>query len=292
MKNMGHYLIWILFILFNRFPAYSQPQPLSITKINNQLYQISGGGSNSYFYISNYEVVVIDAKIGVEYARQMLEKIREITEKPVRYLLITHHDGDHSRGIPVFEPPVNIFIHDNAFIHLQELEQNSNLILKNLNIIHFRNNITIKLSNDELELYYFGPAHTDGDIVVYIPKYKTAVVGDLYLNDVNTFVKSESGGNFYNLETALLRICQLDIEYVLSGHNDLSTKEDLLQVLNYFIKIRTLVSQYINEGKSLEETLESISFSQFKDEAGYNTEESFRQNIIDFYLGIKKERTK
>jgi len=271
------------------YGLFSQQEPLNVTRINDQLYQVTGGGAHSFFYISNYEVVVIDAKISKSSAQQLLTKIAEITEKPVRYLLITHHDGDHTRGIPVFQPPVNIYMHKNAFKHLQDLEKDTNLKLNRLNIITFEKNISIHLSKDELRLLYFGPAHTDGDMIIYIPKYKTVIVGDLFLKNVNSYTEPETGGNYYNLETVLLKICQLEVDAVLSGHNGLSTKEDLIKEVNYFSRIRALVIEYINSGKTIEETLEGIPFNLFKENAGYNTEQGFRQNIIDFYNGIKNE---
>jgi len=268
----------------------SQQENISVQKINDQLYQVTGGGSNSFFYISNYEVVVIDAKISTDYAKRMLEEINKITEKPVRYLLITHHDGDHTRGIPVFQPPVNIFMHKNAYNHLKEFQKEAKLNLDKLNIITFEKSINIQLSNDNLKLIYFGPGHTDGDIVIYIPKYKTVILGDLFFKSAIPYLHPESGGNTYELEKVLKQICKLEIDIVLSGHSEISSKKDLLDELNYLVKLQSLVSDFVNNGKTLDETIKGIPIDIFKNLGGFKRESSFKQNIIDFYNRIKKEK--
>src|SRR5579862_9432424 len=73
------------------------PQPLSIEKVRDDLYAIIGDGGNVAVYITNDGAIVVDDKYEQDNA-QILEKVKSVTDKPIRYVLNTHQHGDHTGG--------------------------------------------------------------------------------------------------------------------------------------------------------------------------------------------------
>ena len=88
--------------------------PVEAKLVRNNLYQVSGGVGNAFFCIGPEDVLVIDAKINAEAARQMLAEIKKLTDKPVRRVILTHSDGDHVNGLAAFPPHLTIISHANA----------------------------------------------------------------------------------------------------------------------------------------------------------------------------------
>lgn len=88
----------LCFMLFLSFAADIQSQELQLQKITSHLYMVSGGGGNVAFLVTEEGVLVIDAKTYPYQAEELLAKIKEITDKPIKYLIFTHYHADHTWG--------------------------------------------------------------------------------------------------------------------------------------------------------------------------------------------------
>jgi cyclase len=69
-------------------------------------------GSNSAVIVNRDDVVIVDSHISPESARVMLQELKAITDKPVRFLVNTHFHYDHANGNQIFGPPVDIIGHE------------------------------------------------------------------------------------------------------------------------------------------------------------------------------------
>ncbi len=98
----GNLTIVILMLLL--WPVSSSAQrrearPVEFVKISDRLYEIIGGsGARGGMYVGDNGVLVIDAKMDKDSVDRVLQEIKRIAGKPVRYLVNTHSDGDHIRG--------------------------------------------------------------------------------------------------------------------------------------------------------------------------------------------------
>ena len=95
------------------FGQQREAQPVYLEKISDNLFQVLGGrGANGGFYIGDNGVLVIDSKMTKESVDQTLAEIQKLTDKPIKYLINTHSDGDHIAGNRFFPASVTIFVCD------------------------------------------------------------------------------------------------------------------------------------------------------------------------------------
>src|SRR5690242_19685270 len=90
----------------------SAPEPLATMQIRGPINQVSGGGANTFFIVGADEVLVIDAKISTDAARQMLAEIKKVSDKPVRRVVLTHSDGDHVNGLAGMPAGLTLIAHE------------------------------------------------------------------------------------------------------------------------------------------------------------------------------------
>jgi len=161
-------------------------QPVRLEKLSEKLYQIlDGRGANGGAYIGDSGVLVIDAKMTKTSVEQTIIEIKKITDKPIKYLVSTHSDGDHITGNRFFPPTVTFIAHENCrkeYFHPRRddtpSEWHNPELLPFIPSITFRDKMDLYLGAQKVELWYFGVGHTTGDLVVYFPEEKTAFIGD------------------------------------------------------------------------------------------------------------------
>jgi cyclase len=232
-----------------------QPEPLAFEEIADGIYQVKGGsGANGGVIIGQKEVMVIDAKMSQESARQMLAEIGKITRLPVHVLTFTHSDGDHVNGITGFPSDIEILAREETKRDLDEAfkdeKQRAYLSL----IKTFASKIfEYDLGGREVRLLYFGPAHTSGDIVVFCPKEKVAFLGDLFFAGRDPLIHRHKNGNSFGLVHVLKSVLQLDAEAFLSGHTDKATRADVETLVKSLQEKQAQIKAMIAEGKSLDE---------------------------------------
>src|SRR5688572_2644397 len=154
-------------------PAAPAPGPVEIDKIKDNLYVMKGGGGNSSVFITTAGVVVVDTK-NPGWGQPLLDGIRKVTDKPVTMIINTHTHGDHVSGNVEFPAEVDIVTHENTAANMKVMKPNStngpnatqpNIFTNNkgkgLAKRTFRDRMTIGRGADQIDLYYFGRAHTN-----------------------------------------------------------------------------------------------------------------------------------
>jgi len=96
-------------------PAMPQQQPLSVHPIKDGVYWTEGGaGGNTGFVVGKDGVIVFDAKMTPESAREMLAAIAKITPLRVTHVALSHSDADHVNGLSAFPKGVTIIAQENC----------------------------------------------------------------------------------------------------------------------------------------------------------------------------------
>ena len=151
---------------------------VEVEKLKDNLYVMKGGGGNSAVFIGTDGVTVVDTK-NPGWGTPLLEKIKSVTDKPVVRIINTHTHGDHVSGNVEFPATVDVVVQENTKAGMEAMrpvtglaapppgpsifEQNNG---KGLPKRTFKDTMTIGKGADQIDLYYFGPAHTGGDAFV------------------------------------------------------------------------------------------------------------------------------
>src|ERR1700733_10087900 len=157
--------------------------PFMDHQLTPNVYWIEGGGGNSGVIIGDKGVIVIDAKTTEAGGKELLEHIAKITPKPVTTVILTHSDGDHVNGLAAFPAGITIIAHEN-----NKKEQEAALAAGGRGAppadhlptqVVTKNKENLKIDGVKLEVFHWAPAHTSGDLVVYLPGQKIVLTGDI-----------------------------------------------------------------------------------------------------------------
>lgn len=237
-------------------PQYrQQPGSLTLEKISENIYQVKGGsGANGGVIIGQKEIMVIDAKMSEESAKQMLAEIKKISAVPITTLAFTHSDGDHVNGITGFPSDIKILAQEETKRYMDEAfkDEKQRAYLPAIKTFAL-GGPEYDLGGRNVRLLYFGPAHTSGDAVIFCPQEKVAFLGDLFFAGRDPLVHRHKNGNSFGLVKVLNSVLQLDAEVFLSGHAEKATRADVKALIKSIEDKQGQIEAMIAEGKPLDE---------------------------------------
>src|SRR5688500_16179652 len=151
-----------------------------IQKITDNLYMIPGQGGNSGVYVAANGVVLVDTK-NPNNGQGILDQVKTVTDKPVTHIINTHTHGDHNGSNVFFPATVEIVTHENTTANMQKMPAFQDAANKHgLPDRGFKDRLTVLSGNDSIDLYYFGPAHTNGDALVVFRNARVMHAGDMF----------------------------------------------------------------------------------------------------------------
>ena len=256
-------LLWIFFLIAvlpvfgqqkKQPPQYRQaPAPVSVHQISKHVYEVRGGaGANSDFIVGDSSVYVIDAKMTEQSARDMIAAIKKTTDKTIKYLILTHSDGDHVNGIPGFPENIDIIAHENSAKDIVKANESGGVKIP-VPDITFKNQLNLSDGDLEMNLLYLGPAHTDGNIVINVPDDRVAIIGDLFFKGMDPLIHKHKNGTSSGFVNVLQKIADLNADKYLSGHAEPVEKAEIEGLRKTIMEKREKVGTMIREGKSLDE---------------------------------------
>lgn len=240
-------------------PQYRQEAaPVSVQQISPHVYEVRGGaGANCSFIVGEKDVFVIDAKMSAESAREMISLIKQTTDKPISHVILTHSDGDHVNGLPGFPGNLDIIAHANSLKHIEKANEGGKEKLP-LPSETFSDRMSMYSGKFRIDLIYFGPGHTDGDIVIFVPEDKVAIMGDLFFKGRDPLIHMIKNGSSFGLARALLEIIRLDARIYLSGHAEPADKTEIEGLYRHIIEIQDKVRTMAGEGKTVDEVKKAM----------------------------------
>jgi glyoxylase-like metal-dependent hydrolase (beta-lactamase superfamily II) len=170
------------------------PMVIDVDKLKDNLYVMKGGGGNTAVFITADGVTVVDTKLP-GWGQPLLDKIRTVTH------------FDHNSGNVEFPASVEVITHANTKTYMEQAnpvyglqtgpqpnifkEHGGNGMPKRT----FRDKMTVGRGPDQIDLYYFGRAHTGGDAFVVFPALRVMHVGDTMANRNIPIVDKNNGGS-------------------------------------------------------------------------------------------------
>jgi cyclase len=225
-------------------------------QLRKGVYLIKGGdGANTGFIVGAKEVIVIDAKMTSDSAKAMLAEIAKVTPNPVKHIVLTHSDGDHVNGLTGFPKGLAIVSSANCKKEMEEAFKDPKMseLAAYLPTHTFPANGQLNIDGARLELLQFGPAHTSGDMVVYLPEQKIAFVGDLVFQGRDPLIHHQKGGTSIGVVETLKKLLALDADTYIAGHTDPLAKADIQTAMASIQDRQAKVKALIDQGKSLDE---------------------------------------
>jgi cyclase len=205
-------------------PAQQAPKVIQVDKVKDNLYVLKGGGGNTAVFLTTNGVVVVDAK-NPGWGQPILDKIKELSPKPVTMLINTHTHGDHVSGNVEFPATIDIVTQEKTKANMEKMDifkQNNG---KGMPKRTFKDKMTIGKGPDQIDLYYFGPGHTNGDAWVVFPALSTVHAGDLFASKGLPNIDTDNGGSVLYYPDTLNKAYNgiKNVETVINGHNNTTT---------------------------------------------------------------------
>lgn len=241
-------------------PNFDQVQITSV-QLSDQVYALSGAGGNMGLAVGDQYAYLMDDQFA-PLSEKILAAVRQITDKPLRYVVNTHWHGDHTGGNANLAAQGAVLIaHDNVRKRMGSVQwagterETQPASFGALSRITYNDRMTVYLDEaNSMHLLHVDPSHTDGDTYVYFPEQNVIHMGDNFV-DGFPFIDVASGGDIdgliRNLNMALFIVD--DQTKIIPGHGPVMGRGELLEFRDMVLTIRTRVKQAKSAGKSLEE---------------------------------------
>jgi cyclase len=187
-------------------------------------------------------LIVVDDKFASQ-AADVLARIKSISPQPIKYLLNSHHHGDHASGNAYMRESlgIDIIAHRNIRENFLQIKQAGEPN------ITFNEQSAIYLGGVEVQLYWFGRGHTNGDTVIYFPDLKTVHAGDLII-DAMPVIDYPGGGSAIEFVRTIDNLLKLDFDTMIPGHGRIMTKDDVRAYRTRFQVMNDRMRELIRKG--------------------------------------------
>jgi cyclase len=246
-----------------------KPSKLDVVKLKDDLFVIHNEyvPGNTTVMVTNEGVIMVDDKFEIDH-EGILAELKKITNQPVKYVINTHHHGDHSGDNAKLQAMGAQVV--TSWQARQNMVEGKQPGLSNITI---DNRASLYLGGKRVDLFYFGRGHTNGDIVALFPAQRVLASGDLFTIGDSTpqLVDYAGGGSAKQWPQTIGGVLSLDFDQVVPGHGTVGTKADVRKFQETSTRLRTRVHDMIVAKKSKDEISKML-----RDEFHY----------ADFHLGM------
>ena len=246
-------------------------------KLSPTTYVLFGGGGNIGVSAGEDAVFIIDDQYA-PLTPKILAALKQISDKPVKFVLNTHWHGDHTGGNEnMGNAGALIVAHDNVRKRMST-EQFIALFKSTtppspkaaLPVVTFSSDVTFHLNGDEVFGFHVPKAHTDGDVIVQFKKSNVIHMGDTFFNGFYPFIDSSSGGNPDGVIAAADRVLALADEKtkIIPGHGPVSNKADLQVYRDMLATVTGRVKALMKAGKKVDEIRAANPSAEFDEKWG------------------------
>jgi len=209
------------------------PQPsvdnLTVEKVKDNLWVIRGGGGNTAVFATANGLTVIDTK-QPGWGQPLLDKIKTISPKPITTVINTHTHYDHVSANVLLPATVEIIAQENTakrmpvFSTVTGRGETENVFKANpgkgLAKKTFKDKMTIGSGADQINLYFFGPAHTGGDAFVEFPALRVMHAGDVFARKAVPLIDGDNGGSGVQFAATVRKAVDgvKGVDTIINGH--------------------------------------------------------------------------
>ena len=240
-------------------------------------------GSNAVFLVTDDGVLLIDTRTHPREGRDLLERIRKVTDKPVKWVINSHFHGDHHMGNSVFKDLGATFVAQEETARIMQRVQPKEMARRVegfrsrgydpadvklvLPDVTFDSKMTIRLGGREVRLFYLGPGQQAGDTFVQFPHARLLFTpGAFAKHSMPNMLFTPSVDNWIKL---LDQVAVMDVDAILPAHGDIATRADVKELAAMLADEYATVKDAVNRGVSLDQATTALTFPQYKDWRNY-----------------------
>ena len=263
-------------------------------KLSPTTYVLFGAGGNIGVSVGDDALFIIDDQYAPVSAK-IVAALKQISDKPIKFVLNTHWHGDHTGGNEnMGNAGALIVAHDNVRKRMST-EQFIALFKSKvapspkaaLPVVTFSTDVTFHLNGDEVYGFHVPKAHTDGDVIVQFRKSNVIHMGDVFFNGWYPFIDASSGGTPEGVIAAADRVLALsdDNTKIIPGHGPVCNKADLKNYRDMLSTVTGRVKALMKEGKKLEEIKAANPSKEFDEKWGkqFITPNAFMEMLFAIY---------
>ncbi len=257
-------LVAVLFASINSTSAQEKTVEFSTFQLSDTVYMLKGRGGNIGISTGEDGLYIIDDQIK-PVTSQLLQAIRKISNKPIRFVINTHYHADHTGGNETIGAAGAVIIaHDN--IRKRMTTEQVSIFMNNttppypkgaLPVVTFSDRMSLHLNGETATAYYVANGHTDGDSIIHFPVSNVIHMGDMYFNGLYPYVDLDAGGSMQGLVAAAdLALSMADESTrIIPGHGPLAVSEDLKNYRDFLIQAGANVQELIDKGMDLQQII-------------------------------------
>jgi glyoxylase-like metal-dependent hydrolase (beta-lactamase superfamily II) len=234
-----------------------KPAKLDVVKLKDDLFVIHNDyvPGNTTVMVTNEGLILVDDKFEIDHAT-ILAELKKISSQPVKYVINTHHHGDHSGGNAKLQALGAQVV--TSWQARQNMVDGAQTGLSNITI---ENKASLYLGGKRVDLFYFGRGHTNGDIVALFPAQRVLASGDLFTIGDTTpeLVDYPGGGSAKYWPQTIEGVLGLDFDQVVPGHGTVGTKADVRKFHDTAVRLKTRVHDMIVQKKSKDEIAKMLT---------------------------------
>ncbi len=214
----------------------------------------SFSGGNVGVLVTGEGVVLVDTKLAA-WGDTFLNRVRSISNTPVTMIVNTHTHADHTGNNDKFGANVEFVVHENTKTNMAKMDAFKGDKAALLPKRTFSDRLTIGQGAEQIDLYYFGRGHTDGDTFVVFPSLRLMHTGDLFAWKDGPRIDRPNGGSGVQypqtIAKALAAITNVDI--VVPGHSPMMKMADLEEYQRYTAELLKTAQDAKAAGKSVDD---------------------------------------
>ena len=241
-------------------PSEKSIAAAKIEKVKDNLYVIAGSGAedqsafsggNVAVFVTDGGVTIVDAKLP-GFGQTIVDRVKSVTNKPITRLINTHTHNDHTGSNEFFGATIESIVQENTKANMVKMDEFKGPKAQFLPKKTYKDTLKVGSGKDEIDLYYFGRGHTNGDTFVVFPALRTMHVGDIFAWKALPYVDAANGGSVIDQPKTLARAVATvkNVDTIINGHIPVSTWKDLQEYAQFTKEFAEFAQKEVKAGKT------------------------------------------
>ena len=281
-----------------------QERVVQVEKLKDNLYILKGGGGNTTVFVQSNGITVVDTK-NPGWGAPILAEIKKLSPKPITTIINTHTHGDHVSGNVEFPATVDIVVQENTAANMKQMRGVTGMmkpgappapnifdVNKGVGLAKrtFKDRMTLFSGPDQIDLYYFGRGHTNGDAWVLFPTLRVVTAGDIISGKNLPLLDANNGGSGLEIGDSIAKAHSAfskSADTVITGHSTNLTLPEVLEYATFNREFAAAVRDAKKAGRSVDEIAKGWTMPAKYQGYAPAAEPRLRSNVQVVYDEIK-----